>query len=128
MQNLQEYKSIRRDNYNKIACVVGDFVRTTRFECIMTRMLPLRQIIHLRKSYKTSNLTDYLMLMMILIMVEAMMIVFGGFHDDSVDEGPIDGDSSDDELDDSDFLSQLLCHTKVESILTHFDHQILRKI
>ena len=52
----------------------------------------------------------------------------GGFHGDGIDEGPIDGDSSDDELDDSDFLSQLLYHTKVESILTHFDHQILRKI
>ena len=35
----------------------------------------------------------------------------GGFHGDDVD-GPMDGDSSDDELDDGDFLGQLLRHTK----------------
>jgi hypothetical protein len=34
------------------------------------------------------------------------------FHGDGVDKGPIDGDGSDDELDDGDFLSQLLCYAK----------------
>ena len=41
----------------------------------------------------------------------------GGFHGDGVDEGPIDGDSTDDELDDGDFLSQLLQHTKTELLV-----------
>jgi hypothetical protein len=50
-------------------------------------------------------------------MVEAMMIVFGGFHDDSVDEGPIDGDSSDNELNGGDFLSQLVPHTEMELLI-----------
>ena len=40
----------------------------------------------------------------------------GGSHGDDVD-CPIDGDSSDDELDDGDFLSQLLRHTKVEVLV-----------
>ena len=40
----------------------------------------------------------------------------GGFQDDDVD-GPMDGDSSGDELDDSDFLDQLLRHTKVEVLV-----------
>ena len=38
----------------------------------------------------------------------------GGFHSDDVDDRPIDSDSSEDELDDRDFLSQLLRHTKAE--------------
>jgi hypothetical protein len=41
-----------------------------------------------------------------------------GFHGDDVDEGPIDGDSSDDELDDGNFLSQLLHHTKAELLVS----------
>ena len=40
----------------------------------------------------------------------------GGFQDDDVD-GPMDGDSSGDELDDSDFLDQLLRHTKAEVLV-----------
>ncbi|RLN40825.1 hypothetical protein C2845_PM01G45080 [Panicum miliaceum] len=39
----------------------------------------------------------------------------GGFQDDDVD-GPMDGDSSGDELDDGDFLNQF-CHTKVEVLV-----------
>ena len=35
----------------------------------------------------------------------------GGLCGDDVDVGPIDGDSSDDEFGDGDFLSQLVCHT-----------------
>ena len=38
----------------------------------------------------------------------------GGFHSDDVDDRPIDSDSSEDELDDGDFLRQLLRHTKAE--------------
>ena len=38
----------------------------------------------------------------------------GGFHGDDIDDGSIDSDSSHDEVDDCDFLSQLLCHTKAE--------------
>ena len=38
----------------------------------------------------------------------------GGFHCDDVVDGPINGGSSEDELDDGDFPSQLLQHTKVE--------------
>jgi len=38
----------------------------------------------------------------------------GEFHSDDVDAMPIDSDSSEDELDDGDFLRQLLRHTKVE--------------
>ena len=38
----------------------------------------------------------------------------GGFHIDDVNDGPIDGSSSEDELDDGNFLSQLLRHTKAE--------------
>jgi hypothetical protein len=41
----------------------------------------------------------------------------GGFHGDGVDKGPIEGDSSDDELDGGDFLSQLLRHMKVELLV-----------
>ena len=41
----------------------------------------------------------------------------GGLCGDDVDVGPIDGDSSDDELDDSDFQSQLLRHTKEEVLV-----------
>jgi len=41
----------------------------------------------------------------------------GGFHGDGVDEGPIDGDSTDDELDDGDFPSQLLHHSKAELLV-----------
>jgi hypothetical protein len=40
----------------------------------------------------------------------------GGFQNDDVD-GPMDGDSSGDELDDGDFLSQLLRHTKAEVLV-----------
>jgi hypothetical protein len=40
-----------------------------------------------------------------------------GFHGDGVDEGPVDGDSSDNKLDDGDFLSQLLRHTKAELLV-----------
>jgi hypothetical protein len=40
----------------------------------------------------------------------------GGFQDDDVD-GPMDGDRSGDELDDGDFLSQLLRHTKAEVLV-----------
>ncbi|RLM85829.1 hypothetical protein C2845_PM04G14860 [Panicum miliaceum] len=40
----------------------------------------------------------------------------GGFQDDDVD-GPMDGDSSGDELDDGDFLSQLLRHTEAEVLV-----------
>ena len=35
-----------------------------------------------------------------------------GFYSDGVDDRPIDSDSSEDELDDRDFLSQLLRHTR----------------
>jgi len=38
----------------------------------------------------------------------------GGFHSDDVDDRPIDSDSSEDELDDRDFLSQLLRHMKAD--------------
>ena len=38
----------------------------------------------------------------------------GGFHSDDVDDRPIDSDNSEDELDDGDFLSQLLRNTKAE--------------
>ena len=38
----------------------------------------------------------------------------GGFHGDDVDDGRIDTNSSDDELNDGDFLSQLLHHTIAE--------------
>ena len=37
-----------------------------------------------------------------------------GFYSDGVDDRPIDSDSSEDELDDGDFLSQLSRHTKAE--------------
>ena len=40
----------------------------------------------------------------------------GGFQDDDVD-GLMDADSSSDELDDGDFLSQLLRHTKAEVLV-----------
>ena len=40
----------------------------------------------------------------------------GGSHGDDVD-CPMDGDSSDDELDDGDFLDQLLRHTKAEVLV-----------
>ena len=40
----------------------------------------------------------------------------GGSHGDDVD-CPMDGDCSDDELDDSDFLDQLLRHTKAEVLV-----------
>ena len=42
----------------------------------------------------------------------------GGFQDDDVD-GPMDADSSSDELDDGDFLSQLLHHTKAEVLVAN---------
>ena len=42
----------------------------------------------------------------------------GGFHSDDVDDRPIDSDSSEDELDNRDFLSQLLRHTKEEVLAT----------
>ena len=38
----------------------------------------------------------------------------GGFHSDDVNDRLIDSDSSEDELDDGDFLGQLLRHTKAE--------------
>ena len=38
----------------------------------------------------------------------------GVFHSDDVDDRPIDSDSSEDELDDGDFLRRLLRHTKAE--------------
>jgi len=41
----------------------------------------------------------------------------GGFHGDDIDDGSIDSDSSHDEVDDGDFLSQLLCHTKAEVLV-----------
>ena len=41
----------------------------------------------------------------------------GGFHGDDVGNRPIDGDSSDDELDDADFLSQLLRNSKAEVLV-----------
>ena len=41
----------------------------------------------------------------------------GGFHGDDVGNGPIDVDSSDDELDDADFLSQLLRNSKAEVLV-----------
>jgi len=41
----------------------------------------------------------------------------GGFHGDGVDEGPIDGDSTDNKIDDVDFLSQLLRHIEAELLL-----------
>jgi hypothetical protein len=40
----------------------------------------------------------------------------GRFQDDDVD-GPMNGDSSGDELDDGDFLSQLLRHTETEVLV-----------
>ena len=44
----------------------------------------------------------------------------GGFHGDDVDDGRIDTDSSDDELNDGDFLSQLLHHTIAELLVGSF--------
>ena len=44
----------------------------------------------------------------------------GGFHGDDVDDGLIDGNSSEDELDDGDFLSQLLHHTKADVLDASF--------
>ena len=44
----------------------------------------------------------------------------GGFHIDDVNDGPIDGSSSEDELDDGNFLSQLLRHTKAEVLTASF--------
>ena len=41
----------------------------------------------------------------------------GVFHSDDVDDRPIDSDSSEDELDDEDFLRQLLHHTKAEVLV-----------
>ena len=41
----------------------------------------------------------------------------GGFYGDDVGDRPIDGDSSDDELDDADFLSQLLRNSKAEVLV-----------
>ena len=90
------------------------------------RMLHLRRIIHLLKSYKTRILTDWFNL-----------IFHGGGDDDDVDDNdddadddggiggthgddiycPMDGDSSDDELDDGDFLGQLLRHTKAKVLV-----------
>ena len=43
----------------------------------------------------------------------------GGFHGDDVDDGPIDGESSDEEIDDGDFLSQLLQNTEVEVLVAN---------
>ena len=40
----------------------------------------------------------------------------GGFQDDDVDS-PMDADGSSDELDDGDFLSQLLRHTKAKVLV-----------
>ena len=80
-------------------------------------MLPLRCIVHSMKSYKKSNLNR---------MFDAYDDFdgdrcddegVGGFHDDGIDEGPVDGDSTDDELDDGDFLGQLLRHTKAEVLV-----------
>ena len=63
-------------------------------------------------------------------MVAAMMKGCG-FHGDDVNDGPVDDDSSDDELDDSNFLSQLLCHTKagllVGSAMGLTDFETVRK-
>ena len=39
------------------------------------------------------------------------------FHSDDVDHTPIDSDSSDDKIYDSDFLSQLLHHIKVKLLV-----------
>ena len=69
-------------------------------------MLPLRCIVHSMKSYKKSNLNR---------MFDAYDDFdgggsdddgVGGFHGDSVDEGAIAGDSTNDKIDDGDFLSQ----------------------
>ena len=43
----------------------------------------------------------------------------GRFYGDDVDDRPIDGDSNDDELDNGNFLSQLLCHIKVEVLVAN---------
>ena len=43
----------------------------------------------------------------------------GGFHGDDVDDGPIDGESSDEEIDDGDFLSQLLRNTEAEVLVAN---------
>ena len=43
----------------------------------------------------------------------------GGFYGDDVGDRPIDGDSSDDELDDADFLSQLLRNSKAEVLVVN---------
>ena len=80
-------------------------------------MLPLRCIVHSMKSYKKSNLNR---------MFDAYDDFdggcgdddgVGGFHGDGVDEGPIDGDSTDNKIDDVDFLSQLLRHIEAELLL-----------
>jgi len=43
----------------------------------------------------------------------------GGFHGDDVDDGPINGESSDEEIDDGDFLSQLLQNTEAEVLVAN---------
>ena len=43
----------------------------------------------------------------------------GGVHSDDVDDGPIDGESSDEEIDDGDFLSQMLWNTEVEVLVAN---------
>ena len=42
----------------------------------------------------------------------------GGFQDDNVD-GPIDGESSDEKIDDDDFLSQLLQNTETKVLVAN---------
>jgi len=43
----------------------------------------------------------------------------GGFHGDDVDDGPIDGESSDEKIDDGDFLSQLLQNTEAKVLVAN---------
>ena len=43
----------------------------------------------------------------------------GGFYGDDVDDGPIDGERRDEEIDDGDFLSQLLQNTEVEVLVAN---------
>ena len=43
----------------------------------------------------------------------------GRFYGDDVDDGPIDGESSDEEIDNGDFLSQLLRNTEAEVLVAN---------
>ena len=126
MQWLQEFESIQRPNYNQIACDCERFCQGLHYTV-----------------WKKHGETDAPPqadnpLVEILQDEDFNRLVHSYFHDDGVDdidddadddgggiggshgddiECPMDGDSSDDELDDGYFLDQLLRHTKAEVLV-----------